>query len=98
MLISDRSLDDWSKKSSAYLGWNIAEPVALSFNALCVVVYGSKMLHKLMNLRQFKVLPRKARTKVYVHTFVLMFTCSICYMLRSITMVSLVFVLVPVFV
>ena len=80
-------LDTWAKSSPSYKHLLIAEPCALSFNALCVIVYGAKMVYKLVSLRNWPTLPRQVQLRILTQTFFTMFSCAFCYLLRSLMLV-----------
>ncbi|GMI47752.1 hypothetical protein TrCOL_g6615 [Triparma columacea] len=77
------NLSDWAASSPSYELLLLLEPITLTFNALCVIVYGSRMLHKLVSLRNWDSLPRTVQVRILTQTFFTMFSCAFCYLLRS---------------
>mmetsp|Transcript_21807 Transcript_21807/g.45444 ORF Transcript_21807/g.45444 Transcript_21807/m.45444 type:complete len:378 (+) Transcript_21807:191-1324(+) len=80
---SSSDLNAWASSSPSYANLLILEPCTLTFNALCVIVYGSRMLYKLVSLRNWGALPRKVQVRILTQTFFTMFSCAFCYLLRS---------------
>ncbi|GMH59380.1 hypothetical protein TrRE_jg11471, partial [Triparma retinervis] len=76
-------LNAWAESSGCYKLLLLLEPTTLTFNALCVIVYGSRMLHKLVSLRNWDSLPRAVQVRILTQTFFTMFSCAFCYLLRS---------------
>ena len=81
---SSCDLNDWAENSTSYARLLLLEPCTLTFNALCVIVYGSRMLYKLVSLRNWNSLPRTVQVRILTQTFFTMFSCAFCYLLRSV--------------
>ncbi|GMI16571.1 hypothetical protein TrLO_g9767 [Triparma laevis f. longispina] len=81
--LSSDSLSEWANKADSYKRLLICEPIALTLNASCVIIYGIKMVRRLLSLRTWSSLPSPTKLRILSQALGVMFTCAGCYLLRG---------------
>ena len=83
------SLDKWAKQYSSYKYLVLFEPIVLTFNAIFVILFGAKTIHKIVSMQLWNEFPLSMKCRILTQTFFTMYMCAFCYMLRSICLIAL---------
>ncbi|GMH93389.1 hypothetical protein TrST_g7450 [Triparma strigata] len=81
--LSPKSLSEWANSADSYKRLLLCEPLALSLNAFCVIIYGIKMVRRLLSLRTWSSLSPTTKARILSQALGVMFTCAGCYLLRG---------------
>jgi len=86
---NEYSVDSWAKDYSSYKFLILFEPTVLTFNAIFVILFGAKTIHKIVSMQLWIEFPMRKRVRILSQTFFTMYTCAFCYVLRSCCLIAL---------